>query len=176
VKGLRDLTTGARDAVSCSRGVPHFYALWPGAGAREQCAIGEANCSTQTVYHEQLTHPVLPYVDRNVPIYEGEYGYAELGYSILGSLDDGGPIVFHVDKSRLWHQNHTREDHRFHPGHVNRQTVVENGKIYITTVGEGTGDCKTFNEIVGVTAFKMIDKKIRKHVQSGRTATHAPIP
>lgn len=174
VKVLRDLTTGARDAVSCSVGIPHFYSMSPGAGAISQCTVGDQFCTKQTVYHEQLTHPVTGYLRNGMPIREGQYGTAEVAFP--GTWDDGGPIVFHVDKAKLWHQNQTREGHAFHPGYVNRQTVVQDGKIYITTVGGGTGDCKTFNEIIGVSAFSAVDWWIKSHVFAGITQNHAPIP
>ena len=177
---LRDLVVGARDSVSCSQGVPHHYSLSPGNWAVPLCTIGEPFltgpqvCSTQVVYHEQLTHPVLGYTLNHTPVREGQPGFAQLGF--FGSLDDAGPIVFHVNKPTLWHQNHTVAGHKFHVGYVNRQTVVHNNKAYITTEGGGTGDCKTFNEIVGVSAFTVDDLLIRDHLRTGWTQLHEPIP
>jgi hypothetical protein len=174
VEVLRDLAAGARDAVSCSVGVPHFYSMSPGNGALSQCEIGDQFCSKQIVYHEQLTHPVTGYLRNGNPIREGQRGTAEVAFP--GSWDDGGPIIFHVDKPRFWHQNKTLEGHAFHPGTVSRQTVEHQGEIYITTVGTGTGPCATFNNIVGISAFSTVDLWIKSHVFANITSNHAPIP
>jgi hypothetical protein len=176
---LRDLVTGAREAApSCSRGVAHHYALSPGNGAISMCGLGQPIvapfCSTANVYHEQLTHPVLGYITNRTPVHEGKRGTAQFGFP--GSWDDGGPIVFHVDKPRRWHQNHTEPEHVFHDGWVDRQTVVENNKVYITTVGGGTGDCKTFNEIFGSAVFRTVDVFIWNHLHNQAFLNHDPIP
>jgi hypothetical protein len=175
---LRDLTTGARDSVSCSHGVDHHYALAPDNGAISMCELGHPSispfCSTANAYREQLTHPVLGYIRNRTPIRDGQPGVAQFGF--WGTWDDGGPLVFHVDKPRLWHQNETLPGHIFYHGWVNRQTIVENNKVYITTEGGGDGDCKTFNEIFGSAVFRSLDVLIWNHLQSGVTQSHDPIP
>jgi hypothetical protein len=150
----------------------------PGNGAKQICELGNPtgapHCSTANVYHEQLTHPVLGYLTNKTPIREGQQGIAQFGFP--GSWDDGGPIVFHVNKPILWHQNETLPGHMFHHGTVTRQTVTQDNKVYITTVGTGDGDCKTFNEIAGSAIFRTVDLFIWYHVKSGATQSHDPIP
>lgn len=163
---LREL---AKRMGRCTQGVPHHYAL-----DTQICSAGGANCSTQNVYHEQLTHPAPGYLTNNVPVFDGQDGFAELG--IPGPFDDGGEIFFIVRKPILWHQNVTKEAHLFYFGTVTRQTHVDGSAIRISTVGDGTGDCKRFNEIVGTASFKMVDLFIKAEIALGRTSQHAPIP
>ena len=162
VKILRDLVKGAQEAPKCSRGVAHHYSF-----QRSMCTLNSTFkpwCTRQNVYHEQLTHPVLGHLTRNTPIYDGEEGIAEFGIPVLGSYDDAGPVVFHVDKPRFWHENETLPEHDFHHGWVDRQTIVQGGDVVITTLGGGTGDCKTFNELIGNTVFRALDVFIWNHV------------
>jgi hypothetical protein len=174
---LRTWAAKALDALGCANGVPHSYSLSPGAGAIAICPLGHPlspNCSEQNVYHEQLTHPVLGYLSNHRPIHEGQTGTAEFG--LPGPFDNGGPIVFHVNKPIQWHQNQTLEGHIFHSGYVNRQTVVFENQVYITTVGGGTGVCPTLNEVVGLAVFKTVDAFILFHIRNGVTSQHLPIP
>jgi len=173
VKILRDLVTGAQDAPKCSHGVAHHYSL-----QRSMCTLNSSFkpwCSRQNVYHEQLTHPVLGYLLNDTPIHEGQKGIAQIGVPMF-TFDDAGPIVFHVKKPEFWHENHTLPGHDFHEGWVERQTVVVGGDVTITTLGGGTGDCKTFNEIVGISVFKALDVYIWNHVDGQGFVNHDPIP
>jgi hypothetical protein len=99
---------------------------------------------------------------------------AEIG--IPGTIDNGGPVVFHVNKPFRWHQNETLPGHGFHHGTVSRQTHAQPDGIYISTVGSGTGDCAKLNKIVGRPLFIVVDMRIGQHVLDPVSPNHEPIP
>lgn len=161
---LADLSIQSLATSPCSDGETHHYDLNP-SNTFSICPTNGNHCSTSNVYWEQLTHPAPGYFYNNTPIYNGQPGTAWTQ-----------PIVFHVNKPILWHQNETLPGHVFDPGTVTRQTIISGNSIFITTVGTGTGKCKTFNEIIGPALFRSLDAQIANHVNFGITASHDPIP
>ncbi len=169
LENLVVLINKVTDPITCSVGVPHHYSMTPGDGSLRICTIGASNCSTANVYKEQLTHPAPGNELRNTPIRNDEPQV----------LPIKNPVRYRRSPEQtaaLIHVNETEAGHEFHPGTVTRQTVTDDDGIYITTVGAGTGNCKTFNEVIGPAIFKTIDLQIKAHVFFGTTAYHNPIP
>lgn len=121
---MRDL---AKRLARCGHNVAHSYVMH-----NPICTYSQAHCDMGNVYHEQLTHPAPGYLSNNDPIANNDVGFAELG--IPGPFDDGGDIVFHVDKQNFRHENETLPGHVFHYGKVTRSTSVLGSTLLISTV------------------------------------------
>lgn len=71
---------------------------------------------------------------------------------------------------RLW------KDTTSTPERSTARLLSKSGEVVITTVGRGTGRCKTFDELVGISVFKAVDVYIWNHVDGQGFVNHDPIP
>ncbi|NET29213.1 hypothetical protein [Okeania sp. SIO1I7] len=61
--------------------------------------------------------------------------------------------------------NYTRKNHVLYPGQITRTIVEKNGKIYVLTLGEGTGRHPDLNEWLSGRVWGGVDKKLIKKVE-----------
>jgi hypothetical protein len=97
-----------------------------------------------------------------VPVVDGDESMVEIRES-PNDDDDVGLVVHRVYPAERRLVNETKSGHMLHPGKVTRIVVVDpNGDVRITTVGDGTGNYPTLNEIGGPFIFASIDAEIRR--------------
>lgn len=164
---LRELALGGLDDSQCAPAGPHHWQLIAGEapGAEPICTVGASNCSSSNVFKEQLVHPAPGWSFNNTPVYQNQR-----------DTTWGQGVTFLLDKPNLTHVNQTLPDHKFHPGTVTRRTVTYNGKLYINSVGDGTGACKYLNEKIGPLLFSRIDQWASNDIQQGVVTLHDNVP
>lgn len=77
-----------------------------------------------------------------------------------------------VDQSSYAITNYTRENHFLHPGRVTRKIVERNGKVFVTTFGEGTGYLPRANEKFAPRTWNDVDRQLIRAVQSRLSTRH----
>lgn len=116
------------------------------------CDLGAQGCSVEAAYEALLRHAVPGGLASGVPIENGQMSPV----SFKGVIP-GGHIQTFVEPESRSIINRTLPNHPFHNGFVQRQIVVENGKVYVRTFGEGingTPDKATANRIMAKSAFE----------------------
>jgi len=111
-------------------------------------------------------HPAPGYLSNNIPVVDGQYGVAQLGYS--GAWDEFGPIVHTLSADGLTVRNYTVEGHKLHPGYVGRTVFVRDGPVYMRTIGEGAGAYPGINNALSRPLWNgVVDSHIRYRVNLG---------
>lgn len=122
------------------------------------CDLGTPGCSVEAAYDALLRYAVPGGPAPGVPMEDEKVSSA----SFKGI--PGGHVQTLVERESRSIINRTMPNHNFHDGFAQRQIVVEDGKIYIRTFGEGintTGDRAIANRIMAKAAFEDSTAAIR---------------
>lgn len=122
------------------------------------CDLGTPGCSVEAAYNALLRHAVPGGPAPGVPIQHEKVSPASF------KRIPGGRVQTFTDADSRSIINRTLPDHRFHDGYVQRQIVMENGKIYVRTFGEGnniTAGAAAANNIMAKSAFDDATASIR---------------
>lgn len=127
------------------------------------CDLGTPGCSVEAAYEALLRHAVPGGARWGVPIQHGQVSPV----SFKGI--PGGRVQTSVDPESNSVIHHTVQGHMFHDGYLQRQIVVENGKVYVRTSGEGNNMGPQFaaaNNLMSRSVFEDSTAKIRAALQS----------
>jgi len=136
----------------------------------EPCA-GKENCDAKAVFAlvEQFTPPqslcIRQYSDCSGPgdhVLEGLGVYLTPPFNLPGPplyAGDTNPIFTWSDQTALVSGNTTKDGHMFHFGQVIHAVYEFKGKVYIYTLGTGTGGSKKLNEAVGPSLIRPTHKQ-----------------
>lgn len=122
------------------------------------CDLGTQGCSVEAAYDALLRHAVPGGPAPGVPIENEKVSPASF------KKIPGGHVQTFLEPGSRSIINRTMPNHNFHDGFAQRQIVVEDGKIYIRTFGEGintTGDRALANRIMAKAAFEDSTATIR---------------
>lgn len=132
------------------------------------CDLGAPGCSVEAAYSALLRHAVPGGPAPGVPIQHEEVSPVSFkripGGRVQTFTDAGGRSII----------NRTLLGHRFHDGYVQRQIVVENGKIYVRTFGEGnnvTAEAAAANNLMAKSAFDDSTAAIRAALRPSERPT-----
>ncbi|EFO30072.1 putative YD repeat-containing protein [Roseibium sp. TrichSKD4] len=124
------------------------------------CNLSDGNCSVENVYEQLLKNPAPGMEQNNTPVVSGQISIADLG--LPGQIDDIGPVRHIVNPADYSVRNDTVDGHILHPGSVVRRVVARDGKVFIQTLGEGTGALPRINEATAGVLWGNVDKFISR--------------
>lgn len=122
------------------------------------CDLGTPGCSVEAAYDASLLHAVPGGPPSGKPIQHEQVSSA----SFKGV--PGGRVQTFTDPGSGSIVNRTLLDHQFHDGYVQRQIVVENGKVYVRTFGEGNNtdpQRSAANNVMARSAFEESTARMR---------------
>lgn len=123
------------------------------------CDLGTPGCSVEAAYDALLRHAVPGGPAPGVPI-----KHEQVSPVSFKGVVPGGRVQTFTERDSNSIINRTLMDHQFRDGYVQRQIVVENGKIYVRTFGEGNNtdaQRSAANNIMAKSAFEDSTAKIR---------------
>jgi hypothetical protein len=126
------------------------------------CRLDEPGCTPQAAYDALRRHAVPGTAQRHEPVLDDEP--SEATFVGVG----GGKVRTRVEPSSLSIVNITEPNHVFHRGFVQRQIVVEEGKVLIRTFGMGNNrspDQATQNALLARPAFAGSTEGIRRSLR-----------
>ncbi|WP_394240986.1 PAAR domain-containing protein [Halopseudomonas laoshanensis] len=113
----------------------------------EICQI-DSFCNLESVAVANRMHPAPGMLSNISEVVDGQVSNAQIGYAT--EHDDFGPVVHSVSADGLIVRNTTLSDHNLFPGYVERQVFQRDNKVYIRTIGEGTGPMGSANEMFSI--------------------------
>lgn len=122
------------------------------------CDLGSPGCSVEAAYEALKRHAVPGGPAPDVPVEHGQVSSA----SFKGM--PGGRVETLLDQESSSIVNRTQPDHPLSDGYVQRQIVVENGKVYLRTFGEGNNlptPIGSLNTVLARPAFEESTARIR---------------
>lgn len=123
------------------------------------CELGTPGCSVEAAYGALLRHALPGGEAPGVPIQ-----HEQVSQVSLKGLVPGGRVQTFLDRDGGSIVHRTMPDHLFRDGYLQRQIVVENGKIYVRTFGEGnnaSAEMATANSVMARPAFEDATARIR---------------
>ena len=130
------------------------------------CETNKPKCTKAFVFDIMLknTSFVAPTADQSPVV--------DCKESIVDYLTVQGTIKTKVNRAEFSATNYTTKQHDLYPGKVERKIIDLNGKIYITTYGEGTGGFAKLhgNETNAAILWSSIDGKLQQAVKEKLTS------
>ncbi|NEO54780.1 MAG: hypothetical protein F6K54_17850 [Okeania sp. SIO3B5] len=134
----------------------HFYPV-----KNEVCSLKTKGCNVDFVFRVMISNKQFI-----APDHESQ---EKVEHCQTTDLDILGPwdidtIRTTINQDKYYITNYTRKNHVLHPGKIARRIFEENGKIYVLTLGEGTGKHPTLNEWLSGYVWGKVDKKLIEKV------------
>jgi hypothetical protein len=123
------------------------------------CDLGAPGCTIEAAYDALKRHAVPGGPAPGVPVQHGQVSSISFKDAI-----PGGRVETLLDDDSRSIVNRTQPGHPFSDGYVQRQIVVENGKVYLRTFGEGnniTAQMAPVNTMLARPAFEESTARIR---------------
>lgn len=132
------------------------------------CDLGAPGCTVEAAYEVLKRHAVPGGPAPGVPVEHGQVS------SVSFKGMPGGRVETLLDQDSSSIVNRTQPDHPLSDGYVQRQIVVENGKVYLRTFGEGNNlstPIGSLNTVLARPAFDESTARIRAALRPGEPVT-----
>ena len=123
----------------------------------EICAIDPSNCTKSFVFEKMISQvQFIAPTSETTPVENCRITNLDIPYIPAG--DD--PIRTVVNHGQYSITNYTRKDHALYPGRVTRTVLERNGKVFVSTFGEGIGIFPGWNESLAPDLWTEVDNRL----------------